>query len=367
MPLRRAADEAGQAVAAVERIRARQWQAAAAATPGEAPPSLDAPLALMVGERGAYREGNLAGVPEPLSAAGRLRLKQAVVERALALAEQALPPESADQGHRACLAAARHWLAQPAPEHTTAAAAAAKVERVPTYPYAPVAESARWVAAKYTAEAVAGEDTLAAVQQANAAVVAATVALAGGTATSPPATTAGRRMHTWTLETAWELVQAETFWNQGVPVGTAFGPLVEQMDEAGRLRLAVALAGQAAHYIAHGLPEEGDDEGARAALAAVRAWIAAPDSMTANGVQYAMRDALNARAAMYLEYAVRAAAAASRVATAPDPEEVLHEAADAVTTAGWHAARRAARQSHLDAAWAILHDNGPPAPDRAVI
>lgn len=369
MPLRRAADEAGLAVAGVERARAQQWQAATAAASarGDTPPALDAPLALMVGEHGAYREGNLAGVLTGLSVAGQLRLKQAVVERAIALAEQALPPEAGDRGHRACLTAARRWLAEPTPEHAAAAGAAAQVEGVPTWPAIPVAESARWVAAQYTAEAAAGEDTIPAVQRANAAVVAATVALEGGTATSPPATTAGRRLHTWTLETAWKLVQAETFWNQGVPAGTAFGILVERMDEAGRLRLAQALAGQAAHYLAPRLPPEGDDQGARAALAAVRGWLAAPDAATVQGVQAALRAVFDTRGDMYLEYAVRAAAAAARAATAPDPVAVLHEAAEAAASAGWHAARRVARQVHVEAAWAILHDTAPPAPDRAVL
>jgi hypothetical protein len=69
----------------------------------------------------------------------------------------------------------------------------------------------------------------------------------------------------------------------------------------------------------------------------------------------------------YLEYAVRAAAAAARAAATPEPEAVLHEAAEAASTAGWHAERRAARPSHIVAPWAILHDTAPPAPDRAVL
>jgi hypothetical protein len=139
------------------------------------------------------------------------------------------------------------------------------------------------------------------------------------------------------------------------------------MDEAGRLRLAQALAGQATHYIAHRLPPEADDRGARAALTAVRNWIAAPDPTTAAAVQSAMGTILTARAETYLEYGVRAAAAAARATTAPDPVAVMHDAAEGAATAGWYAARRAARQVQVEAAWAILHDALPPVADVPVI
>jgi hypothetical protein len=154
----------------------------------------------------AYQGGNLEALVGLMTAAQALRFQQAVVEQAIRSAEPVLPPESGDRGERACLAAARAWVADPSVATADAARAACfAVQRA----FAP------FCAAHNAADAAAGILVKVTADRAYRATYAATLAVsAAGWAAAQGEWTAARQQasqaaRAWQVGVAWAVLQDE--------------------------------------------------------------------------------------------------------------------------------------------------------------